>query len=557
MKIWLSFLAAGLAAVQGAEQKFEVHLEVRNEAGSGIPAVEASWTLDSRPHSWVALQGEKVSFTTDTPLEALKDVPLSLLVRASGYPTVEVPVTPDQLKEKIAVKLPSGKPITVTVQDARPIPQGMHLLPFPASLAKTAFLGIDVIRFREPISLVQVEQQKDRFKFLLGPEDKTFFIFIQEPGFLVGQLSGPFHVSKLKDPFTLALQETSALKATFDPKETSPDQHRRIVVKKTISVQLPDGSRETLMLPIAQQTAPSGVVTIDRADLPSWTYTVAGETFNPADPLESEPFEDKKVELSKKQPAEVALHGTSAVAALKGDTTAKVLFKRPGGKGAPMPYSVRFRDAKNEIVLARGTLDSSGRAEVKNLKGGTGAPIYSLQIGTETFRLQLKGEEKVQDVVIAAPPGIGDNAPDLVLQEAFGGNAVKLSDFGGKVLYIDFWATWCGPCQEPMNENNEIMTRRKNDWKGKAEILGVSIDDTVEALQKHVESKSWKEVHHLWSTGEGKGWQCPAVEVYGIRGVPTAILIDPTGRIVWRGHPAEIQVEKKIDEMIAAAGKTK
>lgn len=102
----------------------------------------------------------------------------------------------------------------------------------------------------------------------------------------------------------------------------------------------------------------------------------------------------------------------------------------------------------------------------------------------------------------------------------------------GEVIMVDFWATWCPPCQKPMAHNQEMLEKRAADWGGKVRIIGVSIDNTKDAMKKHVEDKKWGSVEH-YHRHESK---CSAT--YGVQGVPHVMLIDTEGRMVFVGHPA-------------------
>lgn len=115
----------------------------------------------------------------------------------------------------------------------------------------------------------------------------------------------------------------------------------------------------------------------------------------------------------------------------------------------------------------------------------------------------------------------------------------------GQVWLLDFWATWCPPCQAPM-AHNQKMLEENPDWEGKIKIIGLSIDQDKAKLKSHVESKKWTSVKHYFR-GASK-----ASEQYGVNGVPHVMLIDKTGKIVFKGHPASRPDLKGDMEKLAA-----
>jgi thiol-disulfide isomerase/thioredoxin len=138
-------------------------------------------------------------------------------------------------------------------------------------------------------------------------------------------------------------------------------------------------------------------------------------------------------------------------------------------------------------------------------------------------------------------------APEIELTTLEGGKKVKLSDLQGKVVVLDFWATWCGPCQEPMAKL-QTLWKEHPDWQDKVAIVPLSIDDTIDVVQKHVNKRGWTNTFNVWA-GEG-GWRSKPATTFRVTGVPTTYIIDGQGQIIRAGHPAAMDLGREVAALL-------
>jgi len=133
---------------------------------------------------------------------------------------------------------------------------------------------------------------------------------------------------------------------------------------------------------------------------------------------------------------------------------------------------------------------------------------------------------------IVSKIGAGDPYSTITNVKQMGGEGTELKHTNGEVWLLDFWATWCPPCQAPMQHNVDMLKTNGEAWKDKVRIIGLSIDQTMEAVETHVKTKGWESVEH-WHRDKS---DCS--KVYSVNGVPHVMLIDKEGKIAYKGHPA-------------------
>jgi peroxiredoxin len=144
---------------------------------------------------------------------------------------------------------------------------------------------------------------------------------------------------------------------------------------------------------------------------------------------------------------------------------------------------------------------------------------------------------------------VGKPAPEFAAT-TLDGKSFKLADLRGKVVLVDFWATWCGPCVAELPNLKKLHDEYADQG---LVVVSISFDRSADATRRYAAEKqmSWTQI---WAEKANKG---PLAELYGVNAIPATFLIGPEGKVVakdLRGDELQEAVQREVGNLNKHAG---
>ena len=198
-------------------------------------------------------------------------------------------------------------------------------------------------------------------------------------------------------------------------------------------------------------------------------------------------------------------------------------------------YTKNFvKEHSNSVVSAYITLfqlaDQIDVAELDSL-----ASKFAPELSKSEYVVKIN--ERIQEQKKTA---IGIVAPDFTMNDPEG-KPIQLSSLRGKIVLVDFWAAWCGPCRQ---ENPNVVKLYQQYHDKGFEILGVSLDKNKEDWLKAIKADNLTWIH----VSDLQYWQNAAARLYGVNAIPQSFLLDKDGKIIGKGLRGE-QLANKLMEL--------
>lgn len=557
-------------------------VHVIDERGQAVPKFQLMLqTADRGETAWEDGMNGQVTFSGFQSTHYRDLQAIDVLVRADGYASALARFAGADratlFGSKATITLRRGEPVELHFR----LPDGLRL---PDDFVPEVYFGNhrDAVRIMwnpenrrayqghmPDFNFFNIKRSKDgRLIFQLAQGSEPFHVAIHRPGLLQYFESGPFASAEVRGGILeIPLPKPAALSVSFDPGiEPAADLPFDGVTLELNAKNTPASSYSSVVVANGRAVRQR----LEADDLAPGTYQAAVFTRpkrSGAEPPPSTPHPGYY-----RDSTDIILSGGERRAVefrfapldrnvFRGSSTARIrIVNFDGSPAADRPVKVSYRDRHyGDLEVFAGPTSRSGEVEVRGItdqiSAGTVFAPYRIAVNDQAlgaFGL-TKGTENEQ-FTFQLPPRAGDVVPDIDLVNVATGARSKLHDFRGKVVCLEVWATWCGPCQEAMQRLNQMAAEHRTPWQNRVVIIPVSIDERPEVVVRHVKPRSWDQVDQYWSGADGAtGFDSPACRALVGQGVPELLIIDRNGRISWIGHPTGKSEGKAVANRIQEA----
>lgn len=365
--------------------------------------------------------------------------------------------------------------------------------------------------------------------------------------------------------------------------EERPPQTERAAARAPVVPPVPDGSPEELLAYIEQLGSPASMPT-SRGRLRYYLKKAAANTVEAADLIlartkPTDAVHDRALALkfdglqtlaklgepaAAGQLAEFAdslgdaRDPTLAAAARRAAMTARVEAALANGRPeAAIPLipglAAMLQAAPNDPAVAEPAIRMA--LELARMPGGEAAAATAFAAFLPALEASSDPviRSRVEEVAGTARRLMLPGRPMQITGTLLSGEPFDQRSLAGKVVLVDFWATWCGPCVAEIGNLREQYAT----WHDRGfEVVGVSLDEDRDSLQQFVRAKQipWP---ILFEEPQGRGWRHPLATYYGITGIPTVVLIGRDGNVITldaRGKKLGAVLEQLLGEPAARIG---
>ena len=520
--------------------------------------------------TWNRNVRDRLAFLNDSDV-------LDVFVRADGFATAMRRLDGNDLADlregresKITLRRGNEVKLELNVPEDVEVPE--TFLPqtyFPqlASRVRSSWQPVNGSDPSSDFNMLNVERKTDRsYLIRITEESMPFFLAIDSPGWLKFCEFGPFSPGDIKDGILkIDIPRSASIAVGLDIGAVDPA--RLPFAKGQIEILWPNpemkGSYYSVtdgewIKPGETREFPGlgpGPYRVTLSTQPREGVTkIAGSEINPG-----KFFAETEFNLAAAATHEQPFHWKPFDPdANRGDGRARLQLRRSDGKpAAGVPVTVRRWDGHyGARIVHQGQVPDKGIVQLDGISWaeppGTSLAPYKIELNHQfAGRFRLQPTTKVQEFEFRVAAEEGELAPEVEFLELDTGRTSKLSDFRGKIVVLEGWTTWCGPCQPAMKKMNQLALQHA-DWKDRVEFLALSADSTSQLASDHIAANGWTELRHLWSPRDEENWPRSAMAL-GIVSYPTVLLLKPDGTIAWKGHPITQQPDgKSVSDRIEA-----